>query len=67
MIEIELNGETKSMPQPLTIEQALAHWGYSSSEIAVALNGEFVPRSRYNECQINAQDTIEIVAPIQGG
>jgi len=34
---------------------------------AVALNGDFIPRSHYAERQVEAGDCIDIVAPIVGG
>lgn len=67
MIELNVNGEMKTLPASLPVEQALAHWGYQGKDIAVAINGDFVPRSRYAEQAVNAQDHIDIVAPIQGG
>ena len=67
MIVLNVNGETKELPQALTVTQALRHWGYGGDNIAVAINGEFVPRSTYDQHALQAKDRIEIVAPIQGG
>ena len=67
MIVLSVNGEPKELPQPLTVAQALQQWGYSGDNIAVAVNGEFVPRSTYAEHALQAQDSVDIVAPIQGG
>lgn len=67
MIALQVNGEAKQLQQSMTVQQALQQWGYSGDSIAVAVNGEFVPRSRYREQQLNERDNIDIVAPIQGG
>jgi sulfur carrier protein len=47
--------------------QALQLWGYGDGKIAVAINGEFVSRSTYNERLLNAGDQIDIVKPVGGG
>jgi len=35
--------------------------------VATALNGEFVPRSRYASQQLEAGSQLEILSPMQGG
>ncbi len=67
MIELQVNGETKALQEALSIQDALQTWGYTGDSIAVAINGEFVPRSSYAEHRLAANDSVEIVAPIQGG
>ena len=67
MITVNLNGESKELPGEIPVAEALQLWGYSGTEIAVAVNGEFVPRSRYAERPLCTADCIDIVAPIQGG
>lgn len=67
MIELKVNGEIKTLPPDLTVQQALEHWGYQGNDIAVAINGDFVPRSHYAEQALHARDCVDIVAPIQGG
>lgn len=34
---------------------------------AVALNREFIPKSRYREVMLNNGDQVEILMPMQGG
>ena len=53
-ITILVNGET-------------AERGFAEAAVATALNGEFVPRAARAETRLAANDTIEIVAPRQGG
>ena len=67
MIELRVNGEHKTLRESISVQQALEAWGYTGEQIAVAVNGEFVPRSQYAEQQLAANDSVEIVAPIQGG
>lgn len=67
MIDLLLNGDSKTIEANSSIAQALQLWGYQCKDIAVALNGDFVPRSQYGDIQLSADDKLDIVAPIQGG
>lgn len=67
MINISLNNQPQSLDKSLSLHEALELWGYGNSKIAVAINGEFVPRSTYNERSLNAGDQIDIVKPVGGG
>ena len=49
------------------LRDALATWDYSDGKVAVAINGEFVPRSRYDSVQLKDGDAVEVVAPVGGG
>lgn len=67
MIEVKLNGERRSLAQPISVAAALEQWGYRCERIAVAINGEFVARGEYGERLVAAQDEVDVVAPVQGG
>ncbi|MES2674375.1 MAG: sulfur carrier protein ThiS [Pseudomonadota bacterium] len=67
MITISLNNETKEIVANILLSDALVQWGFGETKIAVAINGEFVPRSTYNLRTILADDQIDIVTPIGGG
>ncbi len=67
MITISVNNETKDIVANTLLSDALVHWGFGETKIAVAINGEFVPRSTYNLRTILADDQIDIVTPIGGG
>ncbi|MDI3260798.1 MAG: sulfur carrier protein ThiS [Sinobacteraceae bacterium] len=66
-MEIRLNGEPTSLPSPLTVADLLAHLRLSGRRIAVELNGEVVPRSRWSETYLKDQDRAEIVKAVGGG
>ena len=66
-MKITLNGQPLELTAPLTITETLEQQGYGDKLVAVAVNGEFVPRSAYGESTIQDGDDIEIVAPMQGG
>jgi sulfur carrier protein len=66
-IELSVNNESKSLTDNILLSDALQQWGYGDSKIAVAINGEFVPRSTYTERKLLNGDQIDIVKPVGGG
>ena len=66
-MKIIINGEPQTIDTTLTIEKLLADNSYNGKLVAVALNGEFLPKTSYAATNINEGDKIEIVAPMQGG
>lgn len=67
MINISLNNEPKQITANILLSDALVQWGFGEIKIAVAINGEFVPRSTYTERQLQLGDQIDIVKPVGGG
>lgn len=67
MIQLSLNNTPTEIAENTLLGDAMAIWGFADSKVAVAINGEFVPRSRYNEHQLNTGDEIDIVKPVGGG
>ena len=67
MLKLTVNGQEKTLDQPLTLNQALREWGYRSNAFAVALNATFVPRSRYSDTQLKDGDALDILTPLSGG
>jgi sulfur carrier protein len=62
-----VNGEATELPADTTISDVVESWCRSARGVAVARNGEVVPRSRWQEERILAGDTIEIVTAAAGG
>jgi sulfur carrier protein len=67
MLTVILNGEPKRLERSLELNQVLETWGYHGKAFAVAVNGAFVPRSRYPHTVLSDGDKIEVVAPLSGG
>lgn len=67
MITLSVNNQTQQLALATALGEALQNWGYGEMKIAVAINGEFVPRSSYAERQLQAGDQIDIVKPVGGG
>ncbi|MDX1465822.1 MAG: sulfur carrier protein ThiS [Halomonas sp.] len=66
-ITLSLNDETAHLPADTTLADALQAWHYADRRVAVAINGEFVPRSAYAERVLDDRDRIDVVAPVGGG
>lgn len=66
-MQIILNGKPLTLDTPQSIAALLIDQGYTGKIVAVALNGEFVPKKNYSEHSLQNNDRIEIVAPMQGG
>ena len=67
MIEIIVNGTRKEIPPGLNVKEAVEALEYKGKGFAVALNGMFVALANYDTTIIRDNDSIEILAPVQGG
>ena len=66
-ITLHLNDTPTRLPAGIPLAEALHTWHYADRRVAVAVNGEFVPRSAYAERTLHDNDRIDIVAPVGGG
>ncbi|MSO85068.1 MAG: sulfur carrier protein ThiS [Rhodospirillales bacterium] len=66
-MQLTVNGEARAFDPPLTVEQLLARMGMDGRKVAVELNREVVPKSRYGATALGTGDRIEIVHFIGGG
>ena len=41
--------------------------GYAGKRVAVELNGQIVPKSRYGSVRLRADDCVEVVVAVGGG
>ena len=67
LLRLVINGEEKNIDGAKTIEDLLRLLDYEKDAVAVALEGTFVSRSKYNEHQLQDAQEIEILMPMQGG
>jgi sulfur carrier protein len=68
VMRIQLNEQSLTLPAACSLEAALKTHGYTDQQhCAVALNKTFVPKSRYAETLLQEGDSIEVLAPMQGG
>jgi sulfur carrier protein len=66
-MKITLNGEARQVPDNCTASRLIEELGLGGRRIAMEVNQEIVPRSRYAEQTLQAGDKVEIVHAIGGG
>ncbi|PHS30611.1 MAG: thiamine biosynthesis protein ThiS [Sulfurovum sp.] len=67
MIEVIVNGKRTTISSGLNITEAIRALEYKGEGFALALNGTFVAISTYETTIVRDNDSIEILAPVQGG
>ena len=67
MIKVSVNGELKELTENLNIKQLIEVLNYTQKGFAIAVNTTFVSIKSYEKTIINDGDTIDILAPVQGG
>ena len=67
MIEVSVNGERKSLEENLNVLELIEVLNYKIKGFAVAINTTFVSIKSYESTVIKEGDTIDILAPVQGG
>ena len=65
---IELNGERVQLSEPATVAAAVERTGAGDRRgVAVAVDGEVVPRSAWDQTELSDGQRGEVVGAIQGG
>ena len=59
-MQITINGELRTLPEALTVEELLCALGYDRRRIAVELNREVVPRQDHPRRRLAAGDALEV-------
>jgi len=67
MIEVSVNGELTQLDEGLNVAQMIEALNYKTKGFAVAVNTTFVTIASYQKTIIQAGDSIDILAPVQGG
>lgn len=67
-MNVALNGESRELPAAATVMDAVVLAGADASRgVAVAVEGEVVPRSEWDSRELNEGDSVEVVRAVQGG
>ena len=64
---LSVNGAPSALPSPPTIGALVASMSTTERGIAVALNGEVVPRSAWDDTGLAPGDRVEVLTAAQGG
>lgn len=67
MIAVRINGEERELPEALDLRALVVHLGWRPEAVAVAVNGEVVPRARLGERTVSAGDRVEVIRAVGGG
>jgi len=66
-VKATINGETRELPDGLTVGTLLAELGTAPTGVAVARNDCVVRRSEYDSVRIGEGDRVEIIKAVAGG
>jgi sulfur carrier protein len=65
-MRVTVNGEPREVSSA-RLDALLGELDYVGTHVAIALNFDVLPRSRWAETALKAGDEIEIITPRQGG
>jgi len=66
-MQLHINGSPRDVPDGLSLAALIDYLGMKSDRVAVELNRDIVPRSRWAETQLQEGDRLEIVHFVGGG
>ena len=66
-MRVTINSCELHVPESCSLSEGLALWEIPARKFAVAINAQFIPRSLYHETQLQEQDKIELLIPMEGG
>jgi thiamine biosynthesis protein ThiS len=67
MINVTVNGKPRQVERPLKVADLLAALDINAGRVAVALNGEVVPRGEWAATTVTEGDSVEVVRAVGGG
>ncbi len=66
-MEFEVNGESQHAGASITVRSLLERLDLGRRRVAVAINSQVVPRSRFDEVEIREGDRVEVIHAVGGG
>lgn len=67
MNTVLFNGESRPIPEPISIRQFLEQMGLLGMRVAVERNGVVVPRSLHEQTFLTDGDRLEVIVAVGGG
>ena len=69
MTSVLINGEQRDLPLDATVETAVVEAGVEREGrgVAVAVDGEVVPRGRWSDTSLREGQQVEVLHAVQGG
>lgn len=65
-MKIKINGEICES-EARNLAELLQHQGFDQAVVATALNGNFIAQSQRAQTELTEGDSLEVLAPMQGG
>jgi len=66
-ITVSVNGRPRELPDASTLPSLIDALGVDRRTIAVAHNGDVIPRDHYDEVVLHEGDAVEVVRMVGGG
>ena len=66
-MRVTVNGVASDVEESETVATLVAVHGGAHLRVAVAVNGEVVPRSKWETTRLATGDDVEVLAPTAGG
>ncbi len=68
-VRLRLNGETRDLEgsDGLSVRALLELLALADRRVAVAINSEVVPRSRFEQVRVREGDAVEVIQAVGGG
>lgn len=67
VMQLLVNGESRQVPDGLTVSGLLAHLAINAPRVAVEVNAEVVVKARHAGTRLHEGDRVEIVTFVGGG
>jgi sulfur carrier protein len=67
MTAVTLNGEPRELPDGATVEMAVRELAAPDDGVAVAVDGEVVPRGQWATTEVRDGQQVEVLRAVQGG
>jgi sulfur carrier protein len=64
---VMINGESREIPEGLTVAALLEHLGMKNDRVAIERNLDILPRVQWAETKVQVNDSFEIVHFVGGG
>lgn len=66
-VQIVVNGALRALPEGASVLDAVVAVSDRPTGVAVAVNGEVVPRPQWPVTHLHAGDRVEVLTAVQGG
>jgi sulfur carrier protein len=66
-VQVWINGQPRELTEGASVRDALTALGASGDGVAVALDGEVVPRAEWSAVVLDEGARVEVLTAVQGG